>query len=43
MPTAVVDPPALATLAADLKTVWTAPSTDARLKKPPRYPAWVAA
>ena len=32
-PTAVVDPPALATLAADLKTVWTAPSTDARLKK----------
>jgi len=32
-PTAVVDPPALATLAVDLKTVWTAPSTDARLKK----------
>jgi DNA invertase Pin-like site-specific DNA recombinase len=31
--TAVVDPAALATLAADLKTVWTAPSTDARLKK----------
>ena len=31
--TTVVDPPALATLAADLKTVWTAPSTDARLKK----------
>ena len=27
------DPRSLATLAADLKTVWTAPSTDARLKK----------
>ena len=29
----VADPASLATLAADLKTVWTAPSTDARLKK----------
>jgi hypothetical protein len=29
----VADPVSLATLAADLKTVWTAPSTDARLKK----------
>jgi len=29
----VADPTSLATLAADLKTVWTAPSTDARLKK----------
>ncbi|MGA2843314.1 MAG: recombinase family protein [Steroidobacteraceae bacterium] len=29
----VVDPASLATLAVDLKTVWTAPSTDARLKK----------
>ncbi len=28
-----IDPASLATLAADLKTVWTAPSTDARLKK----------
>ena len=28
-----VDPAQLATLAADLKTVWTAPATDARLKK----------
>ena len=28
-----VDPAQLATLAADLKTVWTAPTTDARLKK----------
>jgi DNA invertase Pin-like site-specific DNA recombinase len=32
-PPAEVDPAALATLAADLKTVWAAPSTDARLKK----------
>jgi hypothetical protein len=32
-PTAIVDPPELATLAADLKTIWIAPSTDARLKK----------
>jgi hypothetical protein len=29
----VADPASLATLAADLRTVWTAPSTDARLKK----------
>src|SRR6266540_1943439 len=29
----VLDPGSLATLAADLKTVWVAPSTDARLKK----------
>jgi hypothetical protein len=29
----VADPVSLATLAADLKSVWTAPSTDARLKK----------
>src|SRR3974390_429103 len=29
----VVDPASLVTLAADLKTVWAAPSTDARLKK----------
>ncbi len=29
----VADPTSLVTLAADLKTVWTAPSTDARLKK----------
>jgi DNA invertase Pin-like site-specific DNA recombinase len=29
----VADPASLATLAADLKTVWTAPSTEARLKK----------
>ena len=29
----VTDPASLATLAADLKAVWTAPSTDARLKK----------
>jgi len=29
----IADPASLATLAADLKTVWTAPSTDARLKK----------
>jgi hypothetical protein len=29
----VIDPGSLATLAADLKTVWAAPSTDARLKK----------
>ena len=28
-----VDPASLATLAADLKSVWTAPTTDARLKK----------
>src|SRR6476661_3571253 len=28
----IADPASLATLAADLKTVWTAPSTDARLK-----------
>jgi hypothetical protein len=39
----IADPASLATLAADLKTVWTAPSTDARLKKrivnrPHRYP-----
>jgi hypothetical protein len=32
-PPAGVDPAALATLAADLKAVWTAPTTDARLKK----------
>jgi hypothetical protein len=29
----VIDPGSLATLAVDLKTVWTAPLTDARLKK----------
>jgi hypothetical protein len=29
----IADPASLATLAADLKTVWTTPSTDARLKK----------
>ena len=29
----VVDPASLATLATDLKSVWTAPTTDARLKK----------
>jgi DNA invertase Pin-like site-specific DNA recombinase len=29
----VIDPGSLATLAADLKTAWAAPSTDARLKK----------
>ena len=29
----VADPASLATLAADLKTVWSAPTTDARLKK----------
>jgi hypothetical protein len=29
----IPDPASLATLAADLKTVWTTPSTDARLKK----------
>jgi hypothetical protein len=29
----VADPALLATLATDLKTIWTAPSTDARLKK----------
>jgi SAM domain (Sterile alpha motif) len=29
----VIDPGSLARLAADLKTVWAAPSTDARLKK----------
>jgi hypothetical protein len=28
-----VDPASFATLAADLKSVWTAPTTDARLKK----------
>jgi predicted N-acetyltransferase YhbS len=31
MPTAVVDPQELATLAADLKTIWSAPSSDARI------------
>src|SRR4249919_1654000 len=29
----IADPASLAALAADLKTIWTAPSTDARLKK----------
>ncbi len=29
----VIDPASLAALAADLKTIWAAPSTDARLKK----------
>jgi hypothetical protein len=29
----IIDPASLATLAADLKAIWTAPSTDARLKK----------
>jgi len=33
LPTAVVDPAALAMLASDLKTVWSAPTTDPRLKK----------
>jgi DNA invertase Pin-like site-specific DNA recombinase len=33
MPVPVADPASLATLAADLKSVWTASSTDARLKK----------
>ena len=33
VPAAVADPALLATLASDLKAVWTAPSTDARLKK----------
>lgn len=33
MPTAVVDPQELATLAADLKTIWSGPSSDARIKK----------
>jgi DNA invertase Pin-like site-specific DNA recombinase len=33
MPAAVVDPASLAMLASDLKAVWAAPSTDARLKK----------
>src|ERR1700752_4284459 len=33
VPLAGVDPAALVTLAADLKTVWTASTTDARLKK----------
>jgi len=32
-PMPVIDPAALTTLAADLKTVWAAPTTDARLKK----------
>jgi hypothetical protein len=31
LPTAVVDPAALGMLASDLKTVWSAPTTDARL------------
>ena len=33
LPTAVVDPAAFAMLASDLKTVWSASTTDARLKK----------
>jgi len=33
VPAAVADPASLAALASDLKAVWTAPSTDARLKK----------
>ncbi len=32
-PIPVIDPAALTTLAADLRTVWAAPTTDARLKK----------
>jgi Recombinase/Recombinase zinc beta ribbon domain len=32
-PAVLIDPLVLATLASDLKTVWTAPSTDARIKK----------
>lgn len=32
-PIPVIDPAALTTLAADLRTVWAAPATDARLKK----------
>src|SRR5260370_37180997 len=33
MPVAAVDPLALGVLAANLKTVWSAPTADARLKK----------
>jgi DNA invertase Pin-like site-specific DNA recombinase len=33
MPTVTVDPTSLSKLASDLKTVWSAPTTDARLKK----------
>src|SRR5262249_9679772 len=33
MPMTVIDPVALTTLATDLKTIWAAPTTDARLKK----------
>ncbi|MEO6380958.1 MAG: recombinase family protein [Nitrobacter sp.] len=33
MPVPVIDPAVLTTLAADLKTIWAAPTTDARLKK----------
>ncbi|MGZ9174420.1 MAG: hypothetical protein ACXW52_22750, partial [Candidatus Binatia bacterium] len=33
-PTPTIDPAALALLGANLKTVWSAPTTDARLKKP---------
>ena len=33
VPTPMADPVSLATLAADLRTVWTAPTSDARLKK----------
>lgn len=33
VPAAIVDPASLAMLASDLKAVWAAPSTDARLKK----------
>jgi hypothetical protein len=33
MPAATIDPVSLSSLAADLKTVWSAPTTDARLKK----------
>jgi hypothetical protein len=33
MPVAAVDPLSLGLLASNLKTVWSAPTTDARLKK----------
>jgi DNA invertase Pin-like site-specific DNA recombinase len=33
MPAAAIDPISLSSLASDLRTVWTAPTTDARLKK----------
>jgi hypothetical protein len=33
MPATVIDPISLSSLASDLRTVWAAPTTDARLKK----------